>query len=148
MILEHVVLFRIENFQQRRTRIAAKVRAELVYLIEQQHRVYGSGFLHHLNNLARQSADVSASVTANLSFIPHAAKAEPHKLATSSSRDRFPQTRFANSRRTDETENRSLRILYQLSHRQILEDAILDLFQPEVIFVKYFFGFRQVADLF
>ena len=67
-----MVLFRIEHFEQRRTRVAAEISAELVDFIEQQHRIHRAGFLHHLNNLSGQCADVGATMTANLSFITHA----------------------------------------------------------------------------
>ena len=52
MILKHMVLLRIEDFEQRRARVAAKVRAQLVDLVEQQHGIHSAGFLHHLNDLA------------------------------------------------------------------------------------------------
>ena len=74
MILKHVVLFRIENFEQGGAWVAAKVCAELVDFVEQQHRIHGSRFLHHLNDLAGQSANVRAAMTANLSFVTHAAQ--------------------------------------------------------------------------
>ena len=74
MILEHVVLFRIENFQQGRARVAAKIRAEFVDFIKQQHRIDGAGFLHHLNDLTRQRADVGAAMAADLGFVTHAAQ--------------------------------------------------------------------------
>ncbi len=35
VILERVVLFRVEHFEQRRTRIATEVRAQLVDFVEQ-----------------------------------------------------------------------------------------------------------------
>ena len=41
VILERVVLFRIEHFEQRRARVAAEVRAELVDFVEQHHRING-----------------------------------------------------------------------------------------------------------
>src|SRR5712692_6369484 len=112
MILEHMVLFRIEHFEQSRARIAAKIRAQLVDFVEQQHRIYRSGFLHHLDNLSGQSADVGSSMTANLSLVTDAAQRQAHKLSTRSAGDRFSETRLADSRRADKTENRAFRILH------------------------------------
>ena len=148
VILEHVILLRVKNFQQRRTWIAAKICAQLVDFVKQQNRIDGSGFLHHLNDLAGQSADVSAAMAANLGFITHAAKRQPHKLSSSRARNRLAETGLADSRRTNETENRSLRVLYQLSYGQVFEDAIFDLFQTVVIFVQNFLGLSEVFDLF
>src|SRR6266581_2462173 len=73
VILEHVVLFGIKNLQQRRTRIAAKIRAQLVYFIKQEDGIHGAGFLHHLNDLTRERSDVGAAVPPNFSFVTHAA---------------------------------------------------------------------------
>src|SRR2546425_6843314 len=102
MILEHVVLFGIENFQQGRTWIAAKICAQLVDFIKQEDRVDSSGFFHHLNDLAGQGADVSAAMAANLGFITHAAQRQADKLSSGRARNRFSQTCLANSRRTNE----------------------------------------------
>ena len=74
VILEGVVLFRIEHFEQRGTRIAAEVSPELVYLVEQDHRIHGAGLLHHLNDLPRQRADIGAAMSADLSFVANAAE--------------------------------------------------------------------------
>jgi hypothetical protein len=73
VILERVVLFRIEHLEQRRTRVATEVRAELVDFVEQQHGISPRRLLHHLNDLTGQRADVCATMTANLSFVAHAA---------------------------------------------------------------------------
>jgi hypothetical protein len=105
VILEHVILFRIEHFEQGRARIAAEIRAELVDFIQQQHGIHRAGFLHHLNDLTGQRANVGATMTANLSFIAHAAQRQAHKLATGGAGDRFAETRLADSRRADKAED-------------------------------------------
>ena len=143
-----MVLFRIENFEQRRARVAAKIRAELVDFVEQQHRIDCARLLHHLNDLAGQRADVGATMTANFRFVAHAAKRQTHKLAAGGARNRFTQTGFADSRRADKAENRTLRILHQLPHGEILENAFLDLLQTVVIFVENLFSLGQILDLF
>src|SRR6185369_17581779 len=74
MILEHVVLFRIQNFQQGRARVAAKVCSQLIDFVEQQHWINRAGLLHHLNDLSGQSSDIGAPVTANFSFVTNAAQ--------------------------------------------------------------------------
>src|SRR4029079_6338181 len=62
-LLQRVVLFRIEHLEQRRTRVAAEVCAELVDFIEQQHRIHSARLLHHLNDLTGQRADVGTAMT-------------------------------------------------------------------------------------
>src|SRR5687767_14628769 len=86
VILKRVVLFRIEYFEQSSTRVAAEVRAELVDLIQQHHWIDSAGFLHHLDDLTGQSADVSTTMSANLSFVTHAAQRQAYELATGCSR--------------------------------------------------------------
>ena len=53
VILEGRVLLRIEHFEKRRSRIAAKVRSHLVDFIEQEDGVLGPRPFHVLNNLTR-----------------------------------------------------------------------------------------------
>ena len=71
MVLEHVVLFRIQNFQQRRRRVAPEISRHLIHFVEHEHRVLGSGFLHRLNDLSWQRADIGAAMSADFSFITH-----------------------------------------------------------------------------
>jgi hypothetical protein len=110
VVLERVVLFRIEDFEQRRTRVATEISPQLVYFIEQQNRIDRAGFLHHLDNLAGQGADVSATMTSNLRFVAHTAQREAHKLAASGTGNGFTQARFANSRRPDKAKDRTFRV--------------------------------------
>src|SRR5712692_7164134 len=91
MILEHMVLFRIENLEQSRARITAKIRTQLVDFVEQQHRIDRSGFLHHLDNLSGQSADVGSSMTANLSLVTDAAQRQAHELSARRAGNRFAE---------------------------------------------------------
>ena len=148
MVLKHVVLFRVENFEQGSARVAAKISAELVDFVEQQHRVHGAGFLHHLDDLAGQGANVRATMAANLGFVTHAAQRQANKLSAGGSRDGFAQTGLADSRRSDKAKNRSFRILYQLAHGEIFKNAILDLIQTKMIFIKNFFALGEVPDFF
>ena len=64
----------VEHFEERRRRIAAEVHRHLVDLVEHEDGVAGTGLLHHLNDLARERANVGAAVAANLGFIAHAAQ--------------------------------------------------------------------------
>src|SRR5436190_65325 len=100
-----MVLFRIENLEQRRARIATEVRAQFVDFVEQQDWIYRSRLLHHLNYLTRQGANIRTTMSANFGLIAHATKRQAHKLPTGSSRNRFAQARLANSRRANKAEN-------------------------------------------
>ena len=82
MISERKVLSRIEDFQQRRRRIAAEVHPEFVYLIEHHHRVVHPGSTQRLDYPPGHRAYVRAPVAAKLSFVAHAAKRHSLKLAS------------------------------------------------------------------
>ena len=137
VILEGDVLLRVQNLQQRRGRVAAEVRGHLVHFVQQEDRVLGAGPLHVLDNLARQRADVSAAMAANLGLVADAAQREPHELAPRRFGNRHAQRGFAHARRPGETENRTLGILDQLAHGEKLQNALLDFFQAVVVRVQH-----------
>jgi hypothetical protein len=73
VIPERVVLLRIENLEQGGRGIAPPVVAELVDLVQHEHRIVRSGTADRLDDPARHRADVCAPVTANFGLIAHAA---------------------------------------------------------------------------
>src|SRR5439155_727148 len=74
MILKSRVLRRVQNLQQRGRRVAMKTSAELVDFVQHKHRVLGAGFSNSLDNVAGQSADIGAPVTADIRLIVYAAE--------------------------------------------------------------------------
>ena len=81
-----------------------------------------------------------------LGFVAYAAERHTYELAAGGFGDRHSQRGLADSRRSDEAQDRSLGILDQLPHRQEFQDAVFDLFQTVVIFVQDFFRAADVAD--
>src|SRR5882762_7967554 len=100
-----MILFRVEHLEQSGTRITAKVRTQLIYFVEQNDWIDRAGLLHHLDDLARQGADVGSPVAADFGLITHAAQTQPHKLAAGGAGNRFAQAGLANSRRTDKAKD-------------------------------------------
>ena len=133
VVLEVGVLLRVEHLEQCRGRIAAEIRGHLVHFVQHEDGVLGAGLLHRLDDLAGQRADVSAAMAANLRLIAHAAQRHADKLAAGGLGDRHAERGLAHARRSDEAENRALRILHQLAHGEKLEDALLDLFEAVVV---------------
>ena len=86
-------------------------------------------------------------MAADFGFVAHAAERQPHELAVHRARNRLGQRRLADARRADEGEDGRLRLLDQRAHREELEDALLDLLQPVVIFVEDRLGVLEVAAL-
>ena len=74
MIGKRIVLLRIQDFQQRRRGIAAKIAAYFIYLIEHKHRIIRFGATQSLNNASGQSSYISAAMAANFRFVTHAAQ--------------------------------------------------------------------------
>src|SRR5438093_556108 len=127
---------RIEHLEQRRRRITAEVHRHLVDFVEQEDRIHRAGLLHHLNDLARKCADVGPAVAADFGLVAHPAERQPHELAVHRAGDRLRQRRLADARRSGEGEDRRLRLLHQRPDGEELEDPLLDLLEPVMIFVE------------
>ena len=130
MVGEGVVLLRIEHFQQRRGRIAAEIHAHLVDLVEQEQRVLAPHLGHVLQDLARHRADIGAAMAADFGFVAHPAQRHAHELAVGGARDRLPQRGLAHAGRADQAQDRCLHLVDALLHREVLQDAFLDLSSP------------------
>ena len=148
VVSERVVLLGIEHLEQRRRGIAAPVASELVDLVQNKDRVARSGTSNRLNDSSRHRANVGPAVSANLGLVSHPAERHSGQLSTKCVGDRLRKTRLADTRRTDKAEDRLARLrrlrlaglgrglLLQLAHRQILENAVLDLLQVVVLVVE------------
>ena len=108
VIAERVVLRRVEHLEQRRRRIALEAGADLVDLVEHEHRVHRARLLERLDDAAGNRADVGAAVAADLGFVAHAAERDPDELAVHRARDRLAERRLADAGRADEAEDRPL----------------------------------------
>ena len=74
VVAERVVLLGVEHLEQRRRRVAAEVAAELVDLVEHEHRVAGARAAAGPHDLAGHRADIGAAVAADLGLVVHAAE--------------------------------------------------------------------------
>jgi hypothetical protein len=137
VVAERVVLLRVEDFEQRGGRVAAEVRAELVYLVEHHDGVVDPGAAQGLDDAAGKRADVGAAVAAKLRLVAHAAQREPLELAAEGACDGAAQGCLADARRADEAEDGALRVAAQLDDGEEFEDALLDLFEAVVVLVEY-----------
>ena len=136
VVAERVVLLRIEHLEQRRAGIALEAGAQLVDLVEHHHAVARAGLADRLDDVAGQRADIGAPMAADLGFVVHAAEADAHELAAHGARDRLAERRLADAGRADETQDRRLALRRELAHREILDDAPLDLLEAVVVVVE------------
>src|SRR5205807_652609 len=81
--------------------IAPPVGADLVDLVEHDHRVLGAGLLEGADDPAGEGADVGAPVTADLRLVVDATERHPGELASERTRDRLSQGRLADAGRSD-----------------------------------------------
>ena len=75
-------------------------------------------------------------MSANLGLVMHAAQAHAHELQTERARNALAERGLADTRRTDKAQNRASALGIELAYGQELEDAPLDLLQPEMILIE------------
>jgi len=136
VIVEIAVLLGIEHLEQCRCRIAARVVAHFVDLVEQQQRVGEFGLLHRLDNLARHRADIGAAMAADFGFITHAAQRHLDVMAARGARNRAGERGFADAGRAYQAENGAFELARALLHGEIFEDALFDFLEPVMILVE------------
>src|SRR6266446_5341148 len=143
-----VVLARVEHFEQRARRIAAKIGADLVDLVEHENRIARAGVPQLLDDAARHRADVSAAMTANFRFVAHAAETDPREFAAQRVSDRLPETGFANTRRPEETHNWAVTFRIEFAHGEVLDQPFLHLFQIIMIAVENLLRLIEIEVVF
>ena len=136
MVAEVPVLLGIEHLEHRARRVAAKVCAHLVDLVDQQHGVHRLRVAKVADDRARHRADVGTAVAADLGLVAHAADRQAGELPAERPRDRLPERGLADAGRSDEAENGPGGLVLQLRDREVLEDALLDLPEVEVVLVE------------
>ena len=114
MIDEGVVLGRIEDFEQGGRRVAVKGRAQLIDLVEQENRIFGSSLFHALEDPAWHCSHVSAPMAPDIRLVAGAAEGNADIFAAHGAGDRFGQGRFADTRRSGEEQDRGFRELIVL----------------------------------
>ena len=120
--------------------VAAEIAAELVDLVEHEDGVVGAGAAEGLDDLAGEGADVGAAVAADFGFVVHAAHGDAGELAAEGAGDGAAEGGFAHAGRSDEAEDGAFEDGLELEDGEVVEDAVLDLFEVVVIFVEDFGG--------
>ena len=155
VVAERVVLRRVEHLEQRRRRVAAPVGADLVDLVEQDHRVHRAGVAQGADEPARQRPDVGPSVPADLGLVANAAQRHAHELAAGRARDRLADRGLAGAGRADQGQDRAggaallghAALLAQLAHGDVLGDAVLDVLEAGVVGVQHLARVHRVEPL-
>src|SRR5262249_13021210 len=82
------------------------------------------------------------------SLIAYAAERHTFKLPAEGTGDRSTKRSLTDSRRADKQDYRALRVRTQFNHRKKLEDTLLNVFEPVVIFIQNSPRFRQIEFVF
>ena len=131
-----MVLRRIQDLEQGRRGIAAKITPHLVHLVQHEHRVIDSRATNGLKDAARHRADIRPAVSPEFRFIMDPAEAEPLERPPQRPGDGLPQTGLPDPGRTDQTQNRGLRRGVEFQHGEMLNDPLLHFFDAVMVFVQ------------
>jgi len=116
MVEERSVLLGIEHLQKCARRISIHPSSNFINLIKHNKRVLSPYTLEGLDYLARECSNIGSPVTFDLRHVGQTTNREPEELPSESASDGFTNTRLANTRRSDETEdlafNRSAKLAY------------------------------------
>ena len=82
-------------------------------------------------------------MAADLRLVAHAAERDAHELASGRPRDRLAERGLADAGRTDEAQDRAGQLVGAGLHREILDDALLDLVEAVVIVIEDLLGMRR-----
>ena len=153
VVAEGVVLGRVEDLQQGRGRVAAPVGADLVDLVQHDHRVQRAGLAQRAHEPPRKRPDVGAPVPADLGLVADAAQADARELPPQGPGDRVAERGLARAGRPDQGQDHAAAPLVQvalapqLAHREVLDDALLHLLEPRVVGVEHLPRGRDVEPL-
>ena len=144
VVAEGAVLLRVQHLQQAGGRIAAVVVAHLVDLVKEEHGVHRTRLLEAGNDPPRDRPQVRPAMTANFRLVPHAAQGHLHEPAAHGLGNGADDGRFAHAGRPDKAQNRALHVLLHPQHGQVLDNALLDLFQAIMILGQHLSGTLEV----
>ncbi len=146
MVGKGVVLFRIQYLEHGRGRITPEIGRHLVDLIQQEQGITHPHLGQVLDDLARQGADIGAPVTTDLRLVAHATQGHARELAVGGAGDGPAQGGLAHTGWPHQAQDRALELLHPLLHREIFQDALLDLLQAIMILFQHRLGARQVVQ--
>ena len=108
MVLEGMVLFRIQHFQKCGSRVTAVIHTHLVNFVQQEERIANARLRDALDDLTRQRTDVRATVTADFGFVTNTTQSHAYELTARCASNRLTQARLTDARGTHQAKNRAL----------------------------------------
>ena len=136
VVRERPVLFGIQDFQKRRPGIAVEVSGQLVHLVQEKDRVGGAAAAHPLDDPSGKGAHISAAVSPDFSLVPDTPQAHAHELPSQGVADATSQGRLAHAGGANQAEDGAAHLPDQRKDRDVVQDPLLHLGQPEVLRVQ------------
>src|SRR5262249_5743347 len=124
------------------------IGADLVDLIEHEHRVARTAAAQFLNDASWHRADVRAAVAADLGLVAHSAETDPHKLAAERVGNRLAKTGLADTRRSEETKNRAVSLRIKFAHSEVFDQPLLNFLQVVVIAIENLLRLIEIKVVF
>lgn len=119
-------------------------RADFVDLVDQDQRIIHLRRLQAMNQLSGHRAQVRATVALNLAHVVRSANRKLVVLASQRTRDALRDARLSRARRSHEAQHLSRNVALQLPHGDELQDAVLHVLQPVVVFVQHVLRLREI----
>lgn len=147
VVAEAAVLLRVQGLKQGGRGVASIVGAEFVYLVEHHDGVHAPGLDEAGNEPAGHGADIGLAVAADLGLVVDAAQGYAGQFAVCGAGDAHGYAGLARSRRPHKAEHAALHARRELAHGEELDDALLDLFEAEVVLVQHLLRAGNVKRL-
>ena len=142
MIGEIAVLFGIQYLEQGAGRISVVGDGQLVDLVEDHDGIGDTALLDAVHDPAGHGPYISAPVAADVRFIAHTAQTHARVFAVKGFGYTLTNAGLAGSGSSDEAENGAGLLFFQIHHGNLLDNALFNLFESEMVFFEY--GFRLV----
>ncbi len=134
VVAEGVVLRRVEHLEQGRGRVSPVVGAQLVHLVEDDHRVHGPGLAQGAHQPTGLGTHVGPAMATDLGLVADTSQRHPDEGASEGTGHRLAQRGLADPGGPDQGQDGARAtpadrgqapLGLQLAHGQVLEDAIL-----------------------
>mmetsp|Transcript_108233 Transcript_108233/g.231082 ORF Transcript_108233/g.231082 Transcript_108233/m.231082 type:complete len:500 (+) Transcript_108233:594-2093(+) len=137
VIQEGAVLRGVQEFQQRRCRVALMSTTDLVDLIDEHQGVVRLNLLEALDDFPWHRSDVGPPVALDLCHIVETSDAKAVELAAQGLCNGSADRRLANAGRANEAENLALHGPTQDANRYELQDPLLHIVEPVMVPIEY-----------
>ena len=146
--MESLVLFRIERFQERRSRIAAKIRAHFIDFIQKKKGIFCFCMSNGFDEAPRHGTDVGAAVPADFSFIMDTAQRNTGEFFVQRTGNRAGKAGLTDTGRSHKANDRRLCFRSKDTDGKILKDTFLNFCKAVMVFIQKFRCFFQIEKVF